>query len=596
MSTTRLVVSSPQPQEHAGESPICPAATGQYLGTNGARLRLDSWKEVAAYLKKGVRTVRRWERQEKLPVHRHFHGKQGTVYAFADELDRWLQGRTVKESTDQLLADHEPQAAAVPGFQTAQKESQVRPAVIAVLPLRNLSADPEEQRFADGLTDELIMELGHGCPDSLRVIGLTSVMQYRQSQKTIAQIGQELGADFILEGGIRRNGPRVHLAARLIAARDQAHVWADSYEIQLPPIFSLQQALARQVADSLSAQLYGTPRKRRHRPAVLNIAAHNAYIEGRSHFLSTPGDSTKSIEQLNIAIERDPKFAPGYAELALAYFRRLFWDFPPIVTFRRIEENASKALKLDPKLARAHSMLAAFQLFSAWAWSKAERGSRRAISLNASDPWAWMIRSAYQLVVEEPGGTMEDLGRVRQLDPQSLETGIWFAIFAYFARRHDLAIQHTQEILRLDPSSAFAHMVLGLNLAQTGEYALALTHCEKARELGDNSISQISRACSIYALAGERPTAERLLQQLVAAKETEYTRYMFLAQASACLGKEQQTLEWLEKAYEQRDPLLVFLKTDPRFDALSELPRFRTLVRRLGLPAKPERKAAAHSG
>lgn len=594
MSTTRLVVSSPHPREHAGEPLAYGAITGQHQRT-GARFRLDSWKEVAAYLKKGVRTVRRWERQEKLPVHRHFHGKQGTVYAFADELDHWLHGRTVKEIADQLPASHEPQAPEVPGLETAQKGSQVRPAVIAVLPLRNLSADPEEQRFADGLTDELIMELGHCCPDSLRVIGLTSVMQYRQSPKTIAQIGQELGADYILEGGIRRNGPRVHLAARLIAARDQAHVWADSYEIQLPPVFSLQQALARQVADSLSTELHGAPRKKRRRPPVLNIAAHNAYIEGRSHFLSTPGDSTKRIEQLNIAIQRDPKFAPGYAELALAYFRRLFWDYPPIVTFKRIKENASEALKLDPKLARAHSMLAAFHLFSAWAWPKASRGSRRAISLNASDPWAWMIRAAYQLVVENPAETMEDLGRVRQLDPQSLETGIWFAIFAYFARRYDLAIEHIQEILPLDPSSAFAHMALGLNLAQTGEHALALTHCDKARELGDNSISQISRACSIYALTGERPTAERLLKELVAAEEIDYTRYIFLAQASACLGKDQQTLEWLEKAYEQRDPLLVFLSADPRFDALSELPRFRTLVRRLGLPAKPARRAQVSS-
>lgn len=596
MSTSRLVVNSPEPQEQAGEPPIYGPITREHPGTGGARFRLDSWKEVAAYLRKGVRTVRRWERQEKLPVYRHFHGKQGTVYAFAEELDRWLQERSVKESAGQLLADYEPQTAEVPGFEAAHKESQVRPAVIAVLPLRNLGGDPEEERFADGLTDELIMELGHCCPDTLRVIGLTSVMQYRQSPKTIAQIGQELRADYILEGGIRRNGPRVHLSARLLAARDQAHVWADSYEIQLPPVFSLQQALAQQVADSLSAELHGIPRRKRRRPPVLNIAAHNAYIQGRSHFLSTPGDSKKSIEQLSIAIEQDPKFAPGYAELALAYFRRLFWDFPPIVTFKRMKENASEALNLDPKLARAHSILAAFHLFSARAWSKAERSSRRAISLNASDPWAWVIRAACQLVVEQPGDVIEDLGRVRQVDPQSLETGMWFAIFAYYARRYDLAIEHIQEILRLDPSSAFAHMVFGLNLAQTGEYALALAHCEKARELGDNSISQISRACSIYALAGEPQTAERLLQELAAAKETEYTRYMFLAQASACLGKAQQTLDWLEKAYEQRDPLLVFLRTDPRFDVLSELPPFRNFVRRLGLPRKPERKdAPAHA-
>jgi len=240
---------------------------------------------------------------------------------------------------------------------------------------------------------------------------------------------------------------------------------------------------------------------------------------------------------------------------------------------------------LDPKLARAHSMMAAFHLFRARAWSKAERSSRRAIELNPSDAWAHIVRAAYDLVVGELDEAIEELRLARQLDPKSRETGLWFAIFAYFARRYDLAAKHCQEIRQLDPSSAFLHMALGLNLVQAGEYALALSHCEKARELGGSSISQISRACSIYALAGERDTAERLFQELVAAEETQYTRYIFLAHASACLGKDQQTLEWLDKAYEQREPLLVFLKTDPRFVPVSGLAGFRDLLLRIGLPS-----------
>lgn len=566
--------------------------TDQQLGTGGISLRLDSWKEIATYLKRGARTVRRWESQEGLPVHRHRHGKQATVYAFPGEIDKWLEGRSVDEGADQMPLDHAPESSAETNSETQRKSHPTRPAVIAILPLRNLGGDPEQEWFADGLTEELISDIGHSCPDRLRVIALTTVMQYKHSPKSIAQIGQELGVDYILEGGIRRYGRRVRLTARLIAARDQAHVWAQSYEIQLPPIFSLQQALARQVADSLSGVLHVTSKGRLSLTTPRSAEAHNAYLEARSHFLLTEGDSTKNIEHLNIAIERDPKFAPSYAELALAYFRRLFSDYPPIVTFKRIEENASRALRLDPRLARAHSMLAAFHLFSARTWSRAERSSRRAIKLNPSDPWARIIRAAYHLVSGEPDEAIEELGRVRQLDPQSLETGIWFAILAYFARRYDLAIEHIREILRLDPYSAFAHMVLGLNFAQTGEYALALAHCEKARELGVASISQISRACSIYALAGERQSAERLFQELVAAEETQYTRYIFLTQASVCLGKDQQTLEWLEKAYEQRDSLLVFLKTDPRFEPLSGLSAFRNLMRRIGLLGEPRRLAS----
>jgi len=528
-------------------------------------------------------------------VRRHYHGKQATIFALSAEIDEWLAGRSAKPSSaSPVVKVNQPWGTIVPD--TDPRGSSSRPIMIAVLPLRNLGGDPAQERFADGLTDELITEIGHCCPDRLRVIGLTSVMQYKRSTKTVKEIGRQLAADYVLEGAIRRYGRRVRLTARLLAARDQAHIWADSYETQLPSIFSLQQTLASQVADSVSAKLQVTPDKRRHRSTVLSFAAHSAYIEGRSHFLPTEGDSTKSIEHLNLAIERDPKFAPSYAELALAYFRRLFWDFPPIVTFKRIEEYASKALTLDPKLARAHSMLAAFQLFGSWSWSKAERSSRLAIKLNPSDPWAQIIRAAYNLVVGERQEAIEGLNRVRELDPQSQETGVWFAIFAYFARHYDLAIEHCREVLQLDPSSAFVHMVLGLNLAQINEYASALSHCEKALELSDRSISQISRACSIYALTGEQQSAERLFQELVTIEETQYTRYTFLAQAAVFLRKDQLTLDWLEKSYEQRDPLLVFLKTDPRFDSISANPRFRKLLGRIELPGEQERKAAAHVG
>jgi TolB-like protein/lipoprotein NlpI len=563
-----------------------PGATAhQGSGTGGERLRLESWKEIATYLKRGPRRVRRWERLEGLPVHRHRHGKQATVYAFAREIETWLAGRTVGEGADRFGVYH-----ASPDSDTREKARRARPVVIAVLPLRNLGGDPEQERFADGLTEELISNLGHCCPNRFRVIALTSAMAYKQSPKTIGQIGQELGADYVLEGGIRIYGRRVRLSARLIAARDQAHIWADSYEIQLPPIFSMQQQLAQQVSDSITAELHVRPEKQRHRVPVPSAAAHSVYLKATSHFLPTEGDSTKSIEQLNLAIERDPRFAPSYAELALAYFRRLFWDFPPIVTFKRIEEYASKALKLDPKLGRAHSMMAAFQLFSAWDWSKAERSTRRAIQLNASDPWAQIVRSSYHLVVGEPNEAIEDLSRVRQLDPQSQETGVWYAIFAYFARRYDLAIEHCREVLQLDPSSAFVHMVLGLNFAQTGDYASALSHCEKALELSDRSISQISRACSIYALTGEQQSAERLFQELVTMKGTQYTRHIFLAQAAVGLRKDQRTLDWLEESYEQHDPLLVFLGIDPRFDPVSGIAGFRDLLLRVGLPDAGRRR------
>jgi tetratricopeptide (TPR) repeat protein len=247
------------------------------------------------------------------------------------------------------------------------------------------------------------------------------------------------------------------------------------------------------------------------------------------------------------------------------------------------------ALKLDSKLPRAHTMLAAFHLFGAWDWPRAEATSRRAIQLNPSDALARNIRAAYHVVVGEVEEAVEQLAQAHQLDPRNAEVNVWIAIFAYYARRYDLAIERCQEVFQLDPSLAITHRVLGLCYAQTGDYTRALSHCEKARELGNAALSSLTVATavasSIYALIGERDSAERLLQQLVAAKEQQYIRYVLLATASVGLGNHEQTLGWLEKAYEQRDPLLVFLEADPRFDPLSALPRFRKLLRRIGLPS-----------
>jgi TolB-like protein/tetratricopeptide (TPR) repeat protein len=540
--------------------------------------RLDSWKEIAAYLKRSVRAVSRWEREEGLPVHRHHHGKQGTVYALKHEVDQWLHSRSGQELAGQLAKSRQT----IPSPEPAASATENSPLVIAVLPLRNLSDGQEGERFADGLTEELISEIGHCCPRQLRVIALTSVMQYKRSSKTIEEIGNELRVHFVLEGSIQRYGDRVRLTARVIAVRDQAHIWADIYEIQLPPIFSLQQSLAEQVANSVSAEFKLAREKKRARFTLPSIAAHNAYLEAKSHFLLTPADTMKSLEQLTLAIESAPNFAPSYAELALTYFRRLIWDFPPIVTLNRMKENARKALELDSKLARAHSMLAAFHLMGDRRWSEATKQSQIALDLNPSDAWGQLVRIACCLVVGKHDELAEELRRVPQLDPHSVETYLWFARFAYFARRYDLAIEYAQKVLQIDAPSAFVHLEVGMNLAQTGEHALALYHCEKAIELGASTIALKSRACSIYALAGQVQKAESLYEELLSAREVQYTRYIFLAHASACLKRKEGTLDWLNKAYEQRDPLLVFLKTDPRFEAFLDLPEFSNLLQRIG--------------
>lgn len=223
-------------------------------------------------------------------------------------------------------------------------------------------------------------------------------------------------------------------------------------------------------------------------------------------------------------------------------------------------------------------------MFGDRCWPEADKHSKIALDLNPSDAWGRLIRAACCLVTGKHDDLTEELTRVPQLDPHSVETCLWFAHLAYYARRHDLAIEYAQRVLQFDPSSAFVHLMMGMNLAQTGEHTLALGHCEKARELGASTIGLRSMACSIYALAGQVHKAENLFEDLLAAREVLYTRFIFLAHASACLNREQETLEFLNKAYERRDPLLVFLKTDPRFEAFSGVPKLSNLLQRIGLP------------
>jgi len=559
-------------------------STGPDSAAVGSGAVLGSWKEIAGYLKRSPRTIRRWEHQEGLPVRRHLHGKEATVYAFGNEIDAWLKSRSAAEGQRQSALGQVPEYLQQPAPGADQKTAQAGPILIAILPLRNLSGDPAQERFADGLTEEMVLDVGSCCPGRLRVIASTSVMQYKHSHKSVGEIGRELGVGYILEGGIRRYGRRIRLTARLISARDQANIWADTYEIQLPPIFSLQQSLAQRVAESLAAHLHLTPASSWHRAIPDSVPAQDAYIEGRSFYLPTDEDIKKKLEYFYLAIDREPKFARSYAELALVYSGRLYRDYPPVITLMRIEEHATRALKLDSKLARAHTMMAAAHLFGAWNWAQAETSSGRAITLNPSDPPARFVRAAYYIVVGEPERGMEELEQARRTGPQSPDPLFWLAELAFVARHYDWAIARGQEMLRMHPYPDMVHAALGVFYAQKGAHQLALSHCEKARKLLGASVVATAEVCSAYALAGERVAAARLLDKLVTLQKQKHVRYIALAQAAVTLGNDEQTLDWLEKAYEQRDPILVFLKADPRFDTLSSHPRFRKLVRRIGLP------------
>ena len=276
---------------------------------------------------------------------------------------------------------------------------------------------------------------------------------------------------------------------------------------------------------------------------------------------------------------------PAYAELAMAWFRLGFlYDYPPAAMLRATRELALKALALDPELCRGHAAIAYWNLFGAWNWPEAEASSRRATGLNPSDGRARMVLATCHLVGHRPDKAVEELKQVLGLDPLSPVIGASLVILGFFARSYDMAIEVCQKLLSHDASSPLVHAVLGDCLAQRGDYARALTHCEKARSLSQGQIIYTAVLSTVYALAGRRTAAERLVQELVTMTKQQYVRYIYLALAAVSLGNNERPLEWLEKAYAQRDPFLVFLKCDPRFEPLARSARFRNLLGRIGLP------------
>jgi TolB-like protein/tetratricopeptide (TPR) repeat protein len=458
--------------------------------------------------------------------------------------------------------------------------------LIAVLPLRNLTDNSAKGLFADGLSDEIISELGQLCPERLRVIAFTSAAHYKHSGKSIQQIGKELGVDYVMEGGVRWYGRRVRVTARLICVRDQAQVWADSFEIQLPPLFALQQGLARELAGALSAKL-GLPATRTPRPETTCIpAAHDVYLSGTQLLQWSETGIKKGLDLFSRAIEMDPNCAPSYAELATSWFRLGFlFDYPPAATIWVMRELALKALALDPELVRGHAAMAAWNLYGAWNWPEAEASSRRAVELNPSDGRARMVLAACHLVLHRCDEAVEEMRQALRLDPLSPVIGTSLAVLRFLARSYDTAIESYHKLLRQDASAALIHLMLGACLAQKGDYARALTHCEKARALGKGQTIYTATLCAVYARAGRRTSAERLLEELITMAKQQYVRYIFLALAAVDLENKEHTLQWLEKAYEQHDPFLVFLKADPRFEPLSRSARFRNLLGRIGLPS-----------
>jgi TolB-like protein/DNA-binding winged helix-turn-helix (wHTH) protein/Tfp pilus assembly protein PilF len=431
------------------------------------------------------------------------------------------------------------------------RNSPPQKVMLAVLPFVNLSGDAREDYFADGLTEEMIAQLGQFQPSRLGVIARTSTVRYKDTKETAAQIGKELGVGYLLEGSVRRGGERVRVTAQLIQVGEQTHLWAESYERPLTDVLNIQRELAEKITHSLSIQLLpaGTTASAGSR---INLESHDKYLLG----LHEAGQGTRESEKRAIqyfqeAISKDPSDARLYAALAETYNASLTYYSSPNEVMPRAKEAALRALELDPNLAPARVTLGNVRLLYDWDWTAAEKEYHRALDINPNSPEAQLGYATYLATL---GRFDEALSRVQQaylFDPLALESRNEALWIYYFSGHMPETIQQCQKTTEIEPAAGLPHAVLAMAYAQMGQRLATVHAAENAMRFAD-SPSVISAAASGLARVGQSGQAKQFLGKALDMAKERYVCRFLVAATYAELGENEKALESLEQAFLQR--------------------------------------------
>ncbi|PYV23788.1 MAG: hypothetical protein DMG24_13165 [Acidobacteria bacterium] len=452
---------------------------------------------------------------------------------------------------------------------------------IAVLPLQNLSGDPEQEYFADGMTDEMIANLAK--IGALRVISRTSVMHYKGTHKSLPEIGRELKVDAILEGTVLRSGGRVRITAQLIQASTDMHVWAETYERDLSDVLALQSEVARSIANGIRIKLTPQEKVRLASARPVNPEVLEAYVKGR-YFQNkgTEGDLNRSIEYFNRAITKDPAYASAYAGLAGSYSYLAGGGYSlPRECFPRAKVAVAKALELDSTLGEAHVWVAFAAAWYEWDWAVADREFKRAIEINPGDRDAHWLYSWYLISMGRNEESLAEAQRADEVDPAG--AGFIPGYHYVMTRQYDQAIEQCQGVLERNPSDTGTLYYLGNAYELKGMFEKAAAVYRKGSRLSDD-MGWTSSLGRTYGKSGSRTRALKVLEQLKELSKRRFVPLVDIALVYASLGDKDQAFECLEKAYEERNAWLVALRVDPMFDPLRSDPRFQDLVRRMNFP------------
>ena len=454
---------------------------------------------------------------------------------------------------------------------------------VAVLPFADISPQKDQAYFCDGMTDDIITKLTK--LRELKVISRTSVMRYKNTDKDIREIGQELSVNTILEGSVQKSGDYIRVNAQLINVEDGFHLWAETYDRELKNVFEIQSDLAENIAKALKTNLTIEEKQVLNKNPTDNLEAYNIYLVGR-HFwnMRTEEGFQKSLEQFQKAIKKDPTYALAYTGIA-DYFNLIgYYDIvPPREAFPRAKEAAEKAIDLDETLAEAHTSLAVIQMWYEWNWAGAKSSFKRALELNPSYVTAHHWYSVWLGAMGRHDESIVSAKRAQELDPTSLVISTTLGGMFMFARRYDEEIEELHRAMELDPTSYIPHWYIVYPYAFKGLYDEAIAHAQEALRLSGMSSRMKGVLSHAYASGGKKTEAKKLLTELIKLSETKYHSPYGLALIYIELNEKDKAMDLLEKAYEEHDHWLYQIKVIGSVDKLRSEPRFKTLLKKMRL-------------
>jgi TolB-like protein/lipoprotein NlpI len=456
---------------------------------------------------------------------------------------------------------------------------------IAVLPFDNLSRDPDNAFFAEGVQDEILTRLAKVA--DLKVISRTSTQRFKSAPDNLPQIAKQLGVMHILEGSVQKANDQVRVNVQLINALTDAHLWADTYDRKLIDIFSVESEIAKTIADTLQAKLSGSEKQMMAAAATTDTTAYELYHKGRSLWEKRSGDNIpKAIAFYEQAIARDPNYALAYAGLAKAYILLPFYaGADRLAASSKAKDAALKALRLDSNLAEAHAALGKVLFFSEIDLPGAMREYKRAIELQPNDATAhhWFGNDSLAALGRFDEAIAEGK-RAIELDPLSTVINVDLGETFYYAHRYDEAARQMRKTLEIDPTSFYAHYNLGIVLQLTGDLSGAIAEYEKAKQLGDNPL--VSTLCAAAkAHAGDKDAALRMLSDLDKISQHREVVGYWRALLYLSLNNKEEALRWLEQGFAERDGSNIsWIKVDPLLDSLHGDPRFEALVQKVVAP------------